>query len=140
VSGPGQCAEIRPELGVYVLGATAPADRARVSQHLASCPGCREEVAGLAGLPALLRRVPATTVRQLSGEIPDDPSGPPKPLVEGLIARVAAVRRRRRWTLAAAAAVLAAAGAAGWATQVCTPPRRRSPPRRPGGRPEGSTR
>jgi hypothetical protein len=121
VSGPGQCAQIRPELGVYVLGAIAPADRARVSRHLASCPGCREDAAGLAGLPALLRSVPAATVLQLSAECPHDPSGPPGPLVDGLIGRVAAVRRRRRWALAAAAAVLAAAAAAGWTTQVLHP-------------------
>jgi hypothetical protein len=114
-------AQIRPELGVYVLGAIAPADRARVRRHLASCPGCREELVGLAGLPALLRAVPAATVLQLSRERPPDPSGPPEPLVEGLIARVAAIRRRRRWTLAAAAAVLAAAAAAGWAAQAVHP-------------------
>jgi hypothetical protein len=118
VSGPGPCGQIRPELGVYVLGAIAPADRARVSSHLASCPGCREELAGLSGLPALLRRVPPATVVQLSGERPPDPSGPPEPLAEGLIGRVAAVRRRRRRTLAAAAAVLAAAAVAGWAPQL----------------------
>jgi len=130
VSDPSPCAQIRPELGVYVLGAIAPADRARVSRHLASCPGCREELAGLAGLPALLRAVPAATVVQLSGERPDDPSGPPEPLVDGLIGRVAAIRRRHRWTLAAAAAVLAAAAAAGWATQVlhpAAPPQRAAP-------------
>ena len=75
MSGPSPCAQIRPELGVYVLGAIAPADRARVSRHLASCPGCREELAGLAGLPALLRAVPAATALQLSGERPPDPSG-----------------------------------------------------------------
>jgi len=121
VSGPSPCAQIRPELGVYVLGAIAPEDRARVSAHLASCPGCREEVAGLARLPALLRKVPAATVLQLSGERPDDPSGPPDPLVDGLIGRVAAIRRRRRWTLAAAAAVLGAAAAAGWAARVVHP-------------------
>jgi hypothetical protein len=123
VSGPSPCAQIRPELGVYVLGAIAPADRARVSRHLASCPGCREEVAGLAGLPALLRNVPAATVLQLSGERLDDPSDPPQPLLDGLISRVAAVRRRRLWTLAAAAAVLAAAAAAaaGWTPQVLHP-------------------
>jgi len=127
VSGPGPCAQIRPELGVYVLGAIAPADRARISGHLASCRRCREEVAGLAGLPALLRAVPAATVAQLSRESPDDPSGPPEALVEGLIGRVAAVRRRRRRALAAAAAVLAAAAAAGWAPRVLHP----GPPPRP---------
>jgi anti-sigma factor RsiW len=95
VSGPSQCAQIRLELGVYVLGAIAPAGRARVSRHLASCPGCRGEVAGLAGLPALLRSVPAAAVLQLSGERPGDPFGPPEPRPDGLIGRVAAVRRRR---------------------------------------------
>ena len=127
MSGPSPCAQIRPELGVYVLGAIAPADRARVSRHLASCPGCREELAGLAGLPALLRAVPAATALQLSGERPPDPSGP---LVDGLIGRVAAFGRPRRWSLAAAAAVLVAAAAAGWAAQVlhaAAPPHRAAP-------------
>jgi hypothetical protein len=121
VSCPSACAQLRPELGVYVLGAISPADRARVSYHLASCSGCREEVAGLAGVPGLLHTVPAATVPELSGERPDDPSGPPEPL-DRLIGRVAAVRRRRRRALAAAAAVLAAAATAGWATQALHPP------------------
>jgi hypothetical protein len=123
VSGRSQCAQIRPELGVYVLGAITPADRARVSRHLASCPGCREEVAGLARLPALLRKVPAATVMQLSGDRPDDPSGPPEPRLDGLIGRVAAVRRRWRWSLAAAAAVLAAPRPRGGRRRCCTVPR-----------------
>jgi Putative zinc-finger len=120
-AGESSYAQIRQELGVYVLGAIAPEDRARVSRHLASCPGCRDEVAGLAGLPALLRAVPADTVAQLSDQRPDDPPGPPEPVLDGLIGRVAAVRRRRRQALAAAAAVLAAAAAAGWAAQVLHP-------------------
>ena len=121
MSGPGDCAQIRPELGVYVLGAIAPADRAAVSRHLASCPRCREEVAGLAGLPALLRKVPAADAMQLSGERPHDHPGPPDPLVAGLIGRVGAVRRRRRRSLAAAASALAAVAAAGWSLQVLQP-------------------
>jgi hypothetical protein len=121
VSGPGGCAQIRPELGVYVLGAIAPADRAAVSRHLASCPRCREELAGLAGLPALLRKVPAADAMPLPGERPHDHPGPPYPLVAGLIGRAGAVRRRRRRGLAAAAAVLAAVAAAGWAQQVLQP-------------------
>jgi hypothetical protein len=122
VSGPGDCAQIRLELGVYVLGAIAPADRAAVSRHLAWCPRCREEVAGLAGLPALLRKVPAADAMQLPGERPLDHPGPPDPLVAGLIGRAGAVRRRRRLRLAAAAAaVLAAVAAAGWALQVLQP-------------------
>jgi len=121
VSGPSQCAQIRPELGVYVLGAISPADRARVSRHLASCPRCRGEVAGLAGLPALLHKVPIADTMQLSEERPCDPPGPPQPVLEGLLGQVAAVRRRRRWSRAAAAVVLAAAAAAGWAAQVLHP-------------------
>ena len=121
MSGPSQCAQIPPELGVYVLGAISPADRARVSRHLASCPRCRDEVGGLAGLPALLRKVPLADALQLSEGRPYDPPGPPEPVLDGLLSRVAAVRRRRRWSLAAAAAVLAAAAAAGWAAQVLHP-------------------
>jgi anti-sigma factor RsiW len=121
VSGPSQCAQIRPELGVYVLGAIAPADRAVVNRHLASCPRCREEVAGLAGLPALLRKVPVADAMQLPGERPPDHSGPPEALVDGLVGRAGAVRRRRRRGLAAAAAVLAAVAAVGWALQVSQP-------------------
>ena len=121
MNSPGQCAQIRPELGVYVLGAIAPADRAAVDRHLASCPRCREEVAGLAGLPALLRKVPAADAIRLSAERGPDPIGPPETLVAGLIGRVGAVRRRRRWGLAAAAAVLTAVAAAGWALQVRPP-------------------
>ena len=85
MSGPSQCAQIRPELGVYVLGAIAPADRAAVSRHLASCPRCREEVAGLAELPALLRKVPVADAMQLPVERPPDHYGPPVALVNGLV-------------------------------------------------------
>jgi Putative zinc-finger len=130
VNSPSQCAQIRPELGVYVLGAIAPADRAVVNRHLASCPRCREEVAELAGLPAQLRKVPVADAMQLSGERQPDHSGPPEALVDGLVGRTGTVRRRRRrrrWSLAAAAAVLAAVAAVGWAVQVsqaAAPPHR----------------
>ena len=127
MNSPSQCAQIRPELGVYVLGAIAPADRAVVNRHLASCPRCREEVAELAGLPAHLRKVPVADAMQLSGERQPDHSGPPEALVDGLVGRTGTVRRRRRWSLAAAAAVLAAVAAVGWAVQVsqdAAPPHR----------------
>jgi anti-sigma factor RsiW len=44
---------------VYVLGALSPAERYRFERHLASCPACRDELVGLAGLPGLLRRLSA---------------------------------------------------------------------------------
>ena len=115
-----QCAQIRQELGVYVLGAIAPADRAVVNRHLPSCPRCREEVAELAGLPAQLRKVPVADAMQLSGERQPDHSGPPEALLDGLVGRAGAIRRRRRRSLAAAA-VLAAVAAVGWALQVSQP-------------------
>ena len=47
------CTDARPSLGVYVLGAIDPAERALVDAHLVTCRDCRDELAGLAGLPAL---------------------------------------------------------------------------------------
>jgi hypothetical protein len=122
VSGAGGCAQIRPELGVYVLGAIIPAGRAVVGRHLVSCPRCRDEVAGLAGIPALLRRVAVAAAAELPGQRPGgDGPGPQPGLLDGLLRRMAAARRQRRWRLAAAAAVLAAAAAAGWVPQLLHP-------------------
>jgi len=59
VSGVGECAQVREELGVYLVGAIDPGDRARVKGHLTFCARCRDELAGLAGLPGMLRRIPA---------------------------------------------------------------------------------
>ena len=67
--GPGGCDEIRHALGVYVLGAIDPAERTVVDRHLATCPDCRDELAGLAGLPALLGRV---TLAEVSSLGPDE--------------------------------------------------------------------
>jgi predicted anti-sigma-YlaC factor YlaD len=52
------CAATRVDLGVYVLGAIDLDDRAKVDEHLQACPRCRGELASLAAIPALLRRVP----------------------------------------------------------------------------------
>ena len=51
------CPEARLSLGVYVLGAIDPGERGLVDAHLVTCRDCRDELAGLAGLPALLARV-----------------------------------------------------------------------------------
>jgi hypothetical protein len=53
------CQEARVALGVYVLGAIDPAERALVDAHLATCEACRAELAEFAGLPALLALIPA---------------------------------------------------------------------------------
>jgi hypothetical protein len=58
MTGLTDCGDIRHALGVYVVGAIDPAERSIVDAHLSHCLECREELAGLAGLPALLGRVP----------------------------------------------------------------------------------
>jgi predicted lipoprotein with Yx(FWY)xxD motif len=122
MSAMGECAEIRPELGVYILGGISPAGRARVVQHLSSCQRCRDKVAGLAAVPGLLSKVPAETVAQLardSAPLADPP--PADALQDRLISRVARQRRRYRWLTAASVAVLAAAAGAGWASRLGPP-------------------
>jgi anti-sigma factor RsiW len=51
------CAAVRISLGVYVLGALEPAERAVTQAHVAGCPACREELALISGLPGLLGRL-----------------------------------------------------------------------------------
>jgi predicted anti-sigma-YlaC factor YlaD len=121
MTGSAECHDIRQALGVYVLGAIDPAERGLVDAHLTICPDCREELAGLAGLPALLRRVPIAEAERVAR---DEPEGTPADqpgddeMLRTLLARTARHRRERRWRgLAAAAAIVlvaGSAGAAGW--------------------------
>ncbi|GAA3969357.1 zf-HC2 domain-containing protein [Actinomadura viridis] len=131
------CAEARASLGVYVLGAIDPAERARLEAHVEGCPACRDELAGLAGMPALLGRVNETQIAQVAG--------PPPELLDALLAQAAEGRRGwrgrvadalpgalsgrgpapgagRRWLPAAAAAcaLLLAGGVAGGAVVSLT--------------------
>jgi hypothetical protein len=103
------CAETRISLGVYVLGAIDPAERALVDAHLATCRDCRDELAGLAGLPALLARVNPEELSRIEteGGQPADLE-PPQELIGTVLDLAAARRRRTRWRyLATAAAVVA---------------------------------
>jgi anti-sigma factor RsiW len=117
MTGSADCRDIRHALGVYVLGAIDPAERAMVDTHLSTCPECREELAGLAGLPALLRRIPVGEAQQLAGDDLDELPGaevPSDEMLHSLLARTTQARQTRRWRgLAAAAAVVVVAGAAG---------------------------
>ncbi len=108
MNGMAGCREIRQALGVYVLGAIDPAERAQVDDHLATCLECREELASLAGLPAMLRKVPIVEAERLAApdQDPELAGVPSAEMLTSLIARTANVRRIHRWrTLATAAAV-----------------------------------
>ncbi len=108
------CRTFRELLGVYVVGAIEPGERAAVDAHLSQCYECREELAALAPLPALLHRVrPADAERILLASPPrSDPAEPSAEMLDSLLARVGSKRRTRRFRalFAAAAAVLIAVG------------------------------
>ena len=57
------CQNIQPDLSAYVDGELTPSRRAEIEAHVASCPDCQRELAGLrtlaAGVAALPRLQPA---------------------------------------------------------------------------------
>jgi predicted lipoprotein with Yx(FWY)xxD motif len=126
--GSGACAGVRSQLGVYLTGAIAPGDRAVLVRHLAACEHCRAELAGLAALPALLRRPPSQVAAEApapeaTAEVAAGPE-PGEALLSRTLRRTARRRRRRRrrWLMAAVALVLAAAAAAVWLLRPAGPP------------------
>jgi Putative zinc-finger len=111
------CPEARLSLGVYVLGVIDPAERALVDAHLLTCEECRDELAGLAGLPALLARVNPDEISRICADDTVGSSVPAAVAVEdrvpgeliGTVLDLAEARRRRgRWRIAASAAAVAA--------------------------------
>ncbi|HWC36690.1 MAG TPA: zf-HC2 domain-containing protein [Mycobacteriales bacterium] len=127
------CTEATLSLGVYLVGAIDPVERAEVDAHLSDCASCRAELSELAMLPAMLDQLSVEDV-EAAGPIPVAP--------EDLYARVAAQAlveaddaegpagssdtvvalsaRRPRWRTiaAAAAAVVVVAGASATAVGV----------------------
>jgi anti-sigma-K factor RskA len=119
------CGERRIALGAYVLGALEPEERAGIEAHLAGCAGCREELAGLVGLPAMLGRLSAEEAvaagagagAGVRGRVVPTAGSRPS-LVERTIAELGRRRRRQRlrWRVGVAtgaAAVVAMAAAVG---------------------------
>jgi anti-sigma factor RsiW len=87
----------------YVLGSLSYTDRRKFEAHIAGCASCRDAVAELSGVPALLSRVDRDPPAVLN---PD--------LSSSLLAAVNGRRRRRHlitWTAAGAAAVMLMIGA-----------------------------
>ncbi|MGD0447775.1 MAG: zf-HC2 domain-containing protein [Candidatus Dormibacteria bacterium] len=129
------CGERRIALGAYVLGALRPDESDEIEAHLAGCAGCREELAGLVGLPAVLGRMSreeavaaGSAAGAGAGAVAVPAPGPglrvgstagSRPtLVERTIAELGRLRRRQRlrWRIGAAAggaAVIALAAAVG---------------------------
>ena len=125
------CRMYRELLGVYVVGAIEPHERAAVDEHLAQCYECREELAGLAPLPALLRRVPPEEAERIAAEPdPAELSAEPSPeLLDSLLARTAARRRKRRiraMFTTAAALLIAVGGAAAVGESLARQPAHRT--------------
>ena len=92
----------RLSLGAYVLGGLGPAQRGEVERHTATCPACQAELAGLATVPALLRRIdPLAAMSTLGtpagrrGYGAAEPGSDPA-LLTRLINQVVAERARRR--------------------------------------------
>ncbi|HET9875743.1 MAG TPA: zf-HC2 domain-containing protein [Mycobacterium sp.] len=134
----------------YVLGSLSYADRQEFEAHMAGCASCRDAVAALSGIPALLSRLDPEQVAAIAVGLPPaggggDTSGTSSLPPEILPSMLATVRRRRRrsrlvtWSCgAAAAAVLAVGvlvGVQGHSpTSVPTPPQASAPaPPQPGG-------
>jgi anti-sigma-K factor RskA len=108
------CTDARLALGVYVLGAIDPAERALVDAHLLTCQDCRDELAGLAGLPALLARVNPDEISRICADDTvrtDIDDRPPEELIGTVLDLAKARRRRTRWRFAAAAAAVVAIAA-----------------------------
>ncbi|HEU4362748.1 MAG TPA: zf-HC2 domain-containing protein [Mycobacterium sp.] len=100
----------------YVLGSLSPADRREFELHLADCARCRESIAELSGIPALLARLDhdvLLSLDEVGGTADTQPTQePPAELLPSLLAKVRWRRRRSRfaWVASAAAAAVLAIG------------------------------
>src|ERR1700739_753459 len=99
----------------YVLGSLSASDRREFEAHMANCPACREAVADLSGVPALLSQLSREDVAAIN-ESDRIPSATPELSPELLPSLLATVRWRRRrtrvatWVASAAAAAVLGIG------------------------------
>jgi Putative zinc-finger len=111
--GAGQLGDADPFAmwdAAYVLGSLDAEERRHYEAHLSTCARCREAVAELTGMPALLALLDPDEVAALDEASPELPQPPPE-LLDSLLAKVSWRDRRRRrlsWTMAAATAAAAA--------------------------------
>ena len=116
------CRTYRELLGVYVVGAIEPSERALLDAHLGQCYECREELAALAPLTALMHRVPVAEAERiaLAGASDDGSAEPSAEVLSSLLKQVGARRRTRRLRamFATAAAIVLTVGGAVAATEA----------------------
>lgn len=96
----------------YVLGALSYEDRRTFEAHLTGCPSCRDAVAQLSGMPALLSRLDHESALTIGADA-ETATAPPRELLPSLLGTVRRRRRRMRlvsWSAAAAAAAALAIG------------------------------
>lgn len=109
--------ELHQLLGAYLLGGLEPGELRRFEQHLQECAYCREELAGLQGLPALLGALPVPDAVALTGSprpvaVHEPGSSVPRAVLDELAARRHKVRRRWAALVGAVAAACLALGVA----------------------------
>jgi hypothetical protein len=95
----------------YVLGSLSASERHEYEAHLSGCRPCREAVAEISGMPALLSQLDHDEVAAIDdGNDGTSPTPPLRPeLLTSLLAKAQWRRRRRRlatWTLTTAAAAV----------------------------------
>jgi anti-sigma factor RsiW len=99
----------------YVLGSLSASDRREFETHMAGCPECRQAVAEISGVPALLSqldREEVAAIDQSRGAVPQAPEMSPD-LLPSLLAKARWRRRRTRvitWVASGAAAAVLAVG------------------------------
>jgi hypothetical protein len=95
----------------YVLGSLSPAERREFEAHLQTCARCRDAVAELSGMPALLGLLELADVQEIGTAQPEPPLRPE--VLDSVLAKVRWRRRRTGWVTAAVAGVAAAVLALG---------------------------
>jgi hypothetical protein len=102
------------QLGVYVLGGMARAERLRVEQHLRRCAQCRDECEELTEVAAVLAGLSEAEVRSLLGDAPAPAATRPKLTVLPGGRRSRLTRQIKLAAAAAAVLVFGGVGLGAW--------------------------
>jgi anti-sigma factor RsiW len=102
----------------YVLGSLSAGDRREFETHMSTCPQCRQDVAELSGVPALLSQLDLSDMASIgesggTAGMPQDTPALSPDLLPTLLATVRWRRRRTRvttWVASAAAAAVLVIG------------------------------